>query len=124
MICLDANVLIDIILDRQHFKACRQYIDLAKDDMSITMLSLDLIMYYAESNKLPLRPIEQFLRLFTWLPMTDADAAWAYAHYKAKDFEDALQVACALRERCKTFATLDAPLSKKYSGQIAIDLIR
>ncbi len=124
MICLDANVLIDIILERQHFKACRQYIDLAKDDMAITMLSLDLIMYYAESNKLPLRPTLQFLRLFTWLPMIEADAQWAYAHYKAKDFEDALQIACALRERCNKFATLDSPLSKKYSSQITVDLIR
>jgi predicted nucleic acid-binding protein len=124
MICFDANVLIEIIVGRKYAQACKDYIDSAKEDMATTMLSVDLAMYYAESNKLDPIPIEQFLRLFIWLPMTDSDGEWAFEHYANDDFEDALQVSCALREGCNKFATLDGPLSKKYPDVIAVDLLR
>jgi len=123
MICFDANVLIEIILGRKNAKKCQQYIDLAKEDMAITVLSLDLIMYYAERNKLDLVYIEQFMRLFIWLPMTDTDAEWAFKQYAADDYEDALQIGCALRERCARFVTLDQGLKKKYAQKLQIDLL-
>jgi predicted nucleic acid-binding protein len=123
MICFDANVLIEIILERKNAKACRQYIDSAQADMTTTMLSLDLVLYYTERNKLTIEPIEQFLRLFTWLPLTDSDADWAFRHFNGKDFEDALQVACATREGCNRFVTLDRRLTKKYAQEIPIDFL-
>ena len=123
MICFDANVLIEIIVDRKNALVCRDYIDAAKDDMCTTMLSVDLVMYYAESNKLAIQPIEQFLRLFTWLPMTDSDADWAFKNFGGIDFEDALQIACAVREGSKKFATLDKKLAKKYASTLPIDLL-
>jgi predicted nucleic acid-binding protein len=45
-------------------------------------------------------------------------------NFKGDDFEDALQVACAIREGCNNLVTLDGSLSKKYAQYIAIDLIR
>lgn len=123
MICVDANVLIEIILRRKSATACRNYIDSTKEDLAITMLSLDLAMYYAESNKLALGPVEQFLRLFVWLSIVDTDAAWAFQYFKDDDYEDALQIAVAIREGCSTFVTLDKSLAKKYSKVIPIDLL-
>ena len=123
MICFDANVLIEIIVDRKSAKGCRDYVDSISDDMATTILSTDLVMYYAEGNKLDVQPVEQFLRLFTWLPMTDSDADWAFRHFKGKDFEDALQIACAVREGCKRFVTLDRRLSEKYSQTIPVDFL-
>lgn len=123
MICLDANVLIEIIIERKNAQACRGYVASVDEDMSITMLSLDLVMYYAEKNKLNSTPVEQFLRQFLWLPMSDSDAEWAFKHFANKDFEDALQIACATREGCSKFATLDRGLAKKYTKVMPIDLV-
>jgi len=123
MICLDANVLIEMMLGRQRANLCQKYIDQTDQDLAITLLSLDLTMYYAEAHKLALRPIEQFMRLFIWLPMIDADAQWAFEHFAGKDYEDALQVAAASREGCSRFVTLDRNLAKKYPKNIAIDLL-
>ena len=123
MTCLDANVLIEIILGRKNVAACNEYIASAKDDLAISMLSLDLIMYYAELDKLKLASIQQFLRLFIWLPITDFDAEWAFQHFAGKDFEDALQISCARREGCSKFATLDKSLVRKYSSNFPVQLI-
>jgi predicted nucleic acid-binding protein len=123
MICIDANVLIEIILGRKNAEICRKYIDSHKEDMATTVLSLDIVMYYTESNKLSLRPVEHFLRLFTWLAITDTDAEAAFKYFEDKDFEDALQISCAVREGCSRFVTLDRGLAKKYSKEIPIDLL-
>ena len=123
MICFDANIIIEIILSRKSSNDCRNYIELAKEDMAITMLTLDLIMYYAERNNLDLVSIEKFTRLFIWLPLTDTDAEWAFTHHEGDDYEDALQISCTMREGCTKFVTLDKDLKKKYSQKIQIDLL-
>lgn len=123
MICCDANVLIEVILGRRQSGVCRKYIEEAPEDLAITMLSLDLIMYYAERHKLDLKPFEQLLRLFVWLPLTESDAEQAFKQYKGDDFEDALQISCTIREGCSKFATLDKSLAKKYSQSLPIDLL-
>lgn len=123
MTCLDANVLIEVILGRKKATICRDFIHKATDDLAITTLSLDLVMYYAQKNKLNLKPIEQFLRTFLWLGLTEADAESAFRRFRNDDFEDALQISCALRERCTKFVTLDGPLAKKYVRDLAITLL-
>jgi predicted nucleic acid-binding protein len=123
MICFDANVLIEIIIGRKNAGACRDYIGLVAEDMAVTMLSVDLIMYYAEASKLKTEPVELFLRQFIWLPLTDSDAEWAFKRFANKDFADALQIACTKREKCNKFTTLDKSLAKKYADVVAIDLL-
>jgi predicted nucleic acid-binding protein len=55
--------------------------------------------------------------------VVDADAQWAFMNFQGKDFEDALQVACALREDCSSFATLDELLAKKYKKDMTVWLL-
>jgi len=124
MICLDANVALEVVLKRLRYKACEQFLDTSEEEKALSTLTLDLVMFFAEKNKAGLKPIKAFLDGFTWLPITEADAHWAFAHYQEKDFEDGLQVACALREGCDTFVTLDGGLAKKYADKIQIELIR
>ncbi len=123
MVCLDANVLIEIILDRKKSLACREFIRTSPDDLAITLLSLDLVMYYAERNNLELGPIERLVRTFLWLAITEADADEAFRHYAHNDFEDALQISCAMREGCTRFVTLDAALAKKYGTALTVTLL-
>lgn len=123
MVCLDANVVIEIILDRHKAQVCRDYLNSVQEEVAITVLSLDLLLYYSESKKLHLPAVEEFLRLFIWLPMTDGDAEWAFRRFEGKDFEDALQIASAIREGCGTFVTLDKSLAKKYVADIKTKLL-
>lgn len=123
MICVDANILLEVIQKRVRAKACSQFLS-NNEDKAISTLTLDLVMYFAERDKLPWEPIKNFLESFNWLPIVDADAQWAFTNFEGDDFEDALQVACAMREGCNSFATLDGSLSKKYDKAIDINLIR
>jgi predicted nucleic acid-binding protein len=120
---VDANVLLEVILRRKRATICEDYLS-NNEDKAISTLTLDLVMYFIERDNLTWGPVKTFLESFSWLPIVDADAQWAFAQFRGDDFEDALQVACAIREGCNNFVTLDGPLSKKYSENIAIDLLR
>ena len=123
MIFVDANVLLEVIQKRTRAKSCEQFLSNDKNK-AISTLTLDLVMYFVERDKLPWEPVKNFLESFSWLPVTDADAQWAFMNFKGYDFEDALQIACAIREGCSRLVTLDRSLSKKYAQDIVIDLIR
>jgi predicted nucleic acid-binding protein len=120
---VDANVLLEVILRRTHLATCEDFLS-NNEDKAISTLTLDLVMYFIERDNLPWEPIKAFLESFNWLPIIDADAQWAFAQFRGDDFEDALQVACAIREGCNSFVTLDGPLYKKYSENIEITLLR
>lgn len=122
MLFVDANVLLEIILRRKNAAACEKLLkEHAKN--AISVLTLDLVMYFTEKHGLPWLPIKSFLDSFIILSMTEADAARAYKLFMGKDFEDGIQIACATREDCKKFATLDKALAKKYQSHISIKLI-
>ena len=72
-------------------------------------------MYFVERDKMAWQPVKEFLESFRWLPINEADAQWAFAQFAGDDYEDALQVACSIRENCDKFVTLDKSLFKKYS---------
>jgi predicted nucleic acid-binding protein len=122
MIFIDANVVLEVIEKRAHVDACEQMLR-NSEEKSISILSLDLVMYFLEKDKIALEPARGFLESFVWLPVTDADAQWAFAHFKGDDYEDALQVSCAIREGCSNFVTLDKLLAKKYANTISIELL-
>ena len=127
MICFDANVILEVVLERERAEGCRGRIEKAKADQgenAISTLTFSHVMYYAEARKLNLKNVELLLGTFSWLPVLETDVAWARSRYQGKDFEDALQIACALREGCTKFVTLDQKLAKKYAGQLSIELIR
>ncbi len=122
MIFVDANVLLEVIQKRIHADICEQYLSNNKEK-AISTLTLDLVMYFVERDKLPWQSVKTFLESFSWLPIIESDAQWAFANFNGDDFEDALQVACAVREVCKGFVTLDKALAKKYANTIPIELL-
>jgi predicted nucleic acid-binding protein len=123
MIFVDADVLLEVIQKRTRVKECERFLSNDKNK-AISVLSLDLVMYFVERDKLPWEPVKNFLESFSWLPIIDADAQWAFMNFNGDAFEDALQVACALREGCNSFVTLDVALSEKYNQTITVELIR
>ena len=122
MIFVDANVLLEVIQKRTRTKECEKILGNDKSK-AISILTLDLIMYFIERDKLLWEPVKDFLESFSWLPISDADAQWAFMNFRGDDFEDALQVACAIREGCSSFVTLDVALSEKYKQTMRFELI-
>jgi predicted nucleic acid-binding protein len=123
MICLDANIVIELLLKRRLAQKCRDYITAVNDDIAITVLSVSIIMYYAEAKQLDLLAVERFLRDFVWLAVVETDTTWAFQHFAGKDFEDALQIATAKREGCQQFVTLDRALAKKHIATMPVELL-
>jgi predicted nucleic acid-binding protein len=120
---VDANVLLEVILKRARATTCEQFLSNG-EDKAMSLLTLDLVMYFVERDKMTWKPVKTFLESFRWLPVLESDAQWAFVQFAGDDFEDGLQVACAIREGCDKFVTLDGPLSKRYAGNIAIELLR
>ncbi len=123
MTLVDANILLEVIQCRKYLGVCESFLA-NNEDKAISILTLDLVMYFVERDKLEWELVKAFLESFTWLPIVEADAQWAFLNFKGEDFEDALQIACAVREKCSSFVTLDGPLSNKYAENIEIHLLR
>ena len=78
------------------------------------MLSVHLIMHFGrkeQANDDFLKGVIGQNELFALLY---EDYKWALANETRKDFEDALQLAVAIRSGCETFVTLDTKIDKVY----------
>ncbi len=127
MIAVDANLLLELIENRRRVGAvCEAIAAFGQlgEEAGISTLSLSHAFYLAEAHKIPLDRVEKLIAAYKIYDVAASDVEWALAHYKGKDFEDALQIAAALREKCTAFLTLDAPLAKKYGKLLSIKLVR
>ena len=124
MIILDTNVIMEILEKRNRqlavIELLQQY---GGEEIAVTTLTLSSVFYLVESHKTAVNIAEQLLKTYKVVAVTSEDAGWAFAHYNGKDFEDALQIAAALREKCTAFLTIDAMLARKYSKFLDIKLV-
>lgn len=93
-------------------------------EVAVTTLTLSNVFYLVERGKGEVVVADKLLKTYKTIGVIEQDAHWAFDHYKGKDFEDALQIAAAIRAKCTVFMTLDAALSQKYSKKLNIQLIR
>ncbi|MES2971652.1 MAG: PIN domain-containing protein [Patescibacteria group bacterium] len=123
MILLDTNILLEILENRRKHDAVTRAIANSSQPFAITVLTISDVFYIAERNKLDFGKVENLIKSHQYIDVVSADVDWALAYYKGKDFEDALQVAAALRKKCTAFMTIDSSLAKKYNKFLAVDLI-
>lgn len=125
MTLLDTNILLEILERRRQYEEVLEAINRlgASEPLAITTLTLNNVFYIAEKNKLDPGAVERLAGAYRWLEVLAEDGDWALAHYKGKDFEDALQVAVALRSKCQSIATLDVSMAKKYRKFLPIELV-
>lgn len=94
---IDTDVLLDVVLKREpHFGESRQVLDHAQDHPRIAAVawhSFSTIAYFVPGE---VREITRHLLSFTVLPAVDATDLAKAAQFPMKDFEDAMQAACAL----------------------------
>lgn len=116
MIFLDTNIVLEIILkNRPHFAQAQKFLEKVDDDTAISILSTHLIMHFGRKEQIEDSLLENVINENELLSITPEDYVWAVLNEQGRDFEDALQIATAIRNRCETFVTFDMSLAKDYS---------
>jgi len=116
---LDANVLLEILLSRPNEKSARKLLEEQDDEIFISALTAHLITHFGKSIvELPV--LRAFLADYTLLSLEANDFEWAFTNTRDNDFEDALQLAVAIRNGCKEFVTFDKHLAELYKNLIQI----
>lgn len=119
---VDTNVLMELIFSRLRRQAVTEALSV-EPELSASILALSTTFYYIEKGRLDKPEAHEFFKNYQILGMNEADYNWA-AQNDQGDFEDALQVACALRHGCKKLITLDADLAKRHHKHIAVKLVK
>ncbi|HUD11775.1 MAG TPA: PIN domain-containing protein [Candidatus Saccharimonadia bacterium] len=116
---LDANVLLEILLSRANEKSARKLLEEQNDQIFISALTAHLVTHFGKSIvELPI--LRGFLADYTLLSLEANDFEWAFTNIRGSDFEDAIQLAVAIRNGCEEFATFDKHLAELYSDLIQI----
>ncbi len=115
MVFVDANAVLELLLpNRKHIREVAAILG-ASDNLCISMLSVHLAWHFGRQEQIADESIAEMLDDYTVVDMTVEDYVWARTYEEGKDFEDALQLATALRTGCDTFITLDTRLAKRYT---------
>ena len=121
-VCLDASVLLESVLQgRRKASKAQQYI--GSHDVIISPLTAHLFIYFGQKDGLSLDVLLDLLLKHRFTDFGTVEILWAAKNYQGEDFEDALQIACALTSHCKEFVTFDKDLAKKYKNFIAVTLL-
>jgi len=112
---LDANILLEVILSRKNEKLARSIIEENNSNLFISALTAHLVIHFGQSIvELPI--LRSFLGDYTILPLDESDFEWAFTNMRNRDYEDALQLAVAIRNGCNKFATFDKDLATTYKN--------
>ena len=119
MVFLDSNILLEIILkDRVKRSLVKEYLESmskSNDFSSISMLTVHLIMHFGRKEQIDNDLLECVINENELFALSGEDYEWALVNERGKDFEDALQLAVAMRAECDTFVTLDKRLAREYN---------
>lgn len=121
--CFDANVLLEVLLPK------RLKPDIASEAIrrakmpSISPLSAHLYVHFGKKENFEVSELITIVGQYQILDFGDQQVRWAIAHCRNDDFEDALQVACAVMGGCDTFVTFDKQLAKAYSPFINMKVL-
>lgn len=123
LVFLDANVLLELILRKRRLTAVVQQF-IHENQTVISPLSAHLAFYFGQKDGLQKEYIFEILKNFQYTEFGANEVMWAMENCQDNDFEDALQVACAVLNGAKLFVTIDKKLAKKYQQFINIQLLK
>lgn len=122
-VCIDANVLLDVILpNRPRYDFVSKYLK-TEPGISISALSVHLAVHFGKKFSLAPDEVRSGLAELIIMPIDEQTVSWAFDKLQNSDFEDALQVACAVLNGCDTFVTFDKQLAKAYSPFIDMKIL-
>lgn len=102
-------------MKRSNEASAAKYIRAHSGNLYISALTAHLLFHFGIKD-LSIDMINRFLGDFKVLPLEELSFSWAYDNRRDDDFEDALQVAVALRNGCDKLITLDKKLVKNYKN--------
>jgi len=117
----DANVLLEVVLKRDKESVARETLLQNAPDGLISTLTGHLVMHFGRKDK-AIPALRAFLSDYRLLALKTVDFDWAFNNIRDKDFEDALQLAVAIRNGCDRFLTFDEKLYKYYKDLAAIEV--
>jgi predicted nucleic acid-binding protein len=121
MVFLDANILLEQLLpNRPRTETVTEALATLDALTCVTTLTVHLVLHFGRLDGVPDKLLHEALARQRILPLAPEDYIWARDNEIGKDFEDALQVAAALRSKSRTFMTLDRPLAKNYSQYMSM----
>lgn len=121
-IFFDANVLLALLLKRHGCGAVTDVLhNLTDEIVCISALSGHLVVHFRPKG-LDLSVIEKFLLDYTMIDLSLDDFKLAFDTVPDGDFEDALQIASALRYGCNIFYTFDKQLAKSYGNLPTLEI--
>ena len=121
---LDANILLEIILERQNQQLAKDLLSKYSDNLNISSLTAHVVTYFGQ-KRVDLAVLRSFLRDYVILSLDSEDFEWAFNNMRNNDFEDALQLGVAIRNGCSSFITLHKSLVDTYASlkNISIQLL-
>ncbi len=125
MICFDANLLLEVVFGRKYSNLVVDYLENTKEPIGISALTGHLVVHFGKKERhIPV--LREFLQDFDMLSLEKTDFEWAFNNMRNDDFEDALQLAVAIRHGCKKFTTIDNELFLKYKNlqSIKVELLK
>lgn len=119
----DANLLMEVIHSRDHKREVVELMQCQDGWPQISALTGHLVMYFGGKSGFTMDDLEEFLKDFQMVSLEEQDFAWAFANRRNDDFEDALQVAAAVRSGCEVFYTLDQKLANDYQDLATVKFV-
>ncbi|OGL30384.1 hypothetical protein A3F37_00720 [Candidatus Saccharibacteria bacterium RIFCSPHIGHO2_12_FULL_41_12] len=123
MVYLDANILIEIALGRSRYKKIEELLSV-QSNTALSILSVHLLIYFGLKSGIDIKLLEAIAEKHQILDVTYDDYLWAKKNCVNNDFEDALQVACAIRNGATKILTIDRDMVKNYGDVLNFELIR
>ena len=110
----DANVVVEIALGRAKMNKSIRLLQTV-DEVFISTLSVHLAVHFGAKYS-SLDSLQNLLSSFSVLDLNSEDCEWAFKNCRGDDFEDALQIAVAIRNGCTEFVTFDRQLAQTYDN--------
>jgi predicted nucleic acid-binding protein len=120
---VDANVLIEILMDRRLSKKCIQLLEDVSQQYAISALTVHIVWYIAEKYSLNQSKVDEVLSIWEVLPVTANSIKAARERYDGKDFEDCLQAVCAEAGDCDLIVTIDKKFQRYSKSNLPVTLI-
>ncbi len=119
MVFLDANILLEVVLPgRAQQQRVEALLSSLREPTAISMLTVHLVLHFGTKLGIQQALLFDIIDATKVLDLTEQDYAWARANQQGNDFEDALQMAVAVRNGCARFLTLDKALAKQYPSSL------
>ncbi|MFZ1248742.1 MAG: PIN domain-containing protein [Candidatus Saccharimonadales bacterium] len=120
MVYIDANIALELLLDgRAYEQAVTNYLS-AKEKVYMSMLSVHLVWHFGRKVGIADDVLRDFTDAVGIVSIAPEDYVWARKHEARRDFEDALQVAAALRVGASEFVTLNQSLIAAYETKVGL----